>query len=255
MEIPALHIDDQERADQWAGWSYYRRYYVHDSVEEYAACDLLLAGLAEPDREGELRAEVDRGNLCAFVRLIGILVDDHRLDDLRELARDGDGRAFVTLMQLLVRREAEAQLRQESVEFPWATSWLAALLVRQGRVDAALEVLDSLRQHPDYEHGAHSRILSVLREADRVDELRRLADSGDRGAGKQLNWWLFDHHDVNGLRRRAADGDDLALRCLARLLGEPGDSVAAASALQELADCGHPRARKLLERFRSDAPG
>ncbi len=250
---PLLHVDDQEFADEWAGWSYYRRYYVHDSAEATAACDLKLAGLAEPGREWELRAEVAQGNGCAFVRLIGILVDDDRLDDLRDLGRAGDDRAFVTLMQLLVRRGAETQLRRESVEFPSALYWLSALLARLGRVDEAIEALRSLSQHVGHADGARSRILLVLREADRVDELRRLADLGDRAAGRHLNLWLVDHGDLDGLRERAAGGDNQALWSLARLLAEAGDTDAAVSELQELAAQGHPHARKLIEKIRLEA--
>lgn len=250
VAVLSLHVDDQERADAWAGWSYYRRYYVHDSVEQAAACEQTLAGLAEPGREGELRAEVADGNLCAFVRLIGILVDGERFDDMRDLARDGDGRAFATLMELLVRRGDQARLRAESVEFPAAGYWLAALLVRQGAVDEALDVLRDLSRLADHEHGARSQIVSVLRQAGRVDELRAMADAGDRAAGRQVNSWLVERHDVDGLRERAAGGDRQALWSLARLLAEAGDTDAAVSELNELAGQGHSHARKLIEEFR-----
>ncbi|WP_186316179.1 hypothetical protein [Catellatospora sichuanensis] len=50
----------------------------------------------------------------------------------------------------------------------------------------------------------------------------------------------MDHRDVDGLRGRATGGDDQALRSLARLLAEAGDTDAAVSELQELADQGHP---------------
>lgn len=155
-------------------------------------------------------------------------------------------------MQLLVRHRVGTQLRQESAEFPAALYWLSALLARQGRVDEAIEALRCLSRRAGHEHGARLQILSVLREADRVDELRRLADSGDRAAGRQLNLWLVDHHDVNGLRGRAAGGDNQALWSLALLLAEAGNTDAAVSELQELVDQGHPHARKLIEKFRSE---
>src|SRR5438093_1017049 len=99
--------------------------------------------LAE-QRDSELRQMVDEGHRCAFVRLMELLVDAERVEDLREIALGGDERAGVTLAEYWVQLGDEAALRREMVVLPRTGLWLAGLLKDLGRHSEAVEVLTAL---------------------------------------------------------------------------------------------------------------
>ena len=183
-----------EPADQWSGWSYYgaaHRYDVHDTPEATAACDRLMDRLESARDERTLRKlAYDDGNACAFVRLAEMMVDADRLTDLRTLALDGDGRAFATLMELLVREGRVEQLRAEVPVFASARAWLAHALIRRGDVNGALVELELLESDPEHGHFAHSERLNLLLAHGRVEEVRALAEAGDRPAARRLKHWL-----------------------------------------------------------------
>lgn len=187
------HRTDQP-ADQWSGWSYYgaaHRYDVHDTPEATAACDRLMDRLEAAGDERTLRKlAYDDSNACAFIRLVEMMVDADRITDLRTLALDGDGRAFATLMELLVREDRAEQLRAEVPVFASARAWLAHTLVRRGDIDSALLELEELESDPEHGHFAHSERLNLLLAYGRVDEVRMLAEAGDRPAARRLKHWL-----------------------------------------------------------------
>lgn len=232
-------------------WSYYgaaHRYDIHGSESATQACERLMRSLREEGREAELRARTDDGDRCAAITWFEILVDQERLNELRDLGRQGDDRAFVTLMEHLVRRGREAELRREAAAEPYARFWLAELLEETGRVEEALAELALLASHPKYRHGAHSVSLGLLVDRDRIDDLRRLADDGDRPAKRRLHDWLAEHGHLDELQIRA-HGDDHALWRLAETLAERGRAEEALALLRPRAETGHPHARTLIARF------
>lgn len=183
-----------EPADQWSGWSYYgaaHRYDVHDTPEATTACDRQMDRLEAAGDERTLRRlAYDDSNACAFIRLVEMMVDADRIDDLRTLALDGDGRAFATLMELLVHEDRVEQLRAEVPVFASTRAWLAHALVRRGDVDGALVEFELLESDPEHGHFAHSERLNLLLAHERVDEVRALAEAGDRPAARRLKHWL-----------------------------------------------------------------
>lgn len=183
-----------EPADQWSGWSYYgaaHRYDVHDTPEATDACDRQMDRLEAAQDERTLRLlAYDDSNACAFIRLVEMMVDADRIADLRTLALDGDGRAFATLMELLVREDRVDQLRAEVPVFASARAWLAHALVRRGDLDGALIEFELLESDPEHGHFAHSERLNLLLAHERVDEVRALAEAGDRPAARRLKHWL-----------------------------------------------------------------
>lgn len=177
-------------ADQWEGWSYYgaaHRYDIHGAPEAALACAEIMDRLEAAGDEIRLRElAYDQGNRCAFIRLIEILVDADRVDDLRRLARDGDGRAFTTLMEYLVRTNSIDRLRAEVPEFASARIWLAQLHFRRGEVEAGLAELEAAESDPDDGFYAHSERIRQLIRLDRIAEVRAMAETGDRTAARYL---------------------------------------------------------------------
>jgi tetratricopeptide (TPR) repeat protein len=187
-----MTFDVTEPADEHTGWSYYgaaHRYPVHAGDAEEAACARRTAELVAAGREAELHALAAEGDRCAAIATLEVLVDQGRLDELRAMGAAGHDPAFVTLMELFVRREDAAALRAEAERAARARFWLAALLARQGRVDEALAELSRLAEGDEDRHAAHGKILDLLLEHGRVDEVRALAAAGDRPAIRRLNFW------------------------------------------------------------------
>ncbi len=187
-----MTFDVTEPADEHTGWSYYgaaHRYPVHGSDAEEAACGRRTAELIAAGREAELHALASDGDRCAAIATLEVLVDQGRLDELRAMGAAGHDPAFVTLMELFVRREDAAALRAEAERTGRARFWLAALLARQGHVDEAVAELGRLAEDDEDRHAAHGKILDLLLEHGRVDEVRALAAAGDRPAIRRLNHW------------------------------------------------------------------
>ncbi|RKT83942.1 hypothetical protein SAMN05421805_11284 [Saccharopolyspora antimicrobica] len=180
-------VDD---ADQWAGWSYYgaaHRYDVHGTPEAASACARAMDQLEAAGDEARLRElALADGDRCAFVRLIEVMVDGDRIDDLRALARGGDDRAFATLMELLFRTDRVEQLRAEVGEFASARLWLAQLHLRRGEVDAGLAELAAAELDPEHGRSAHSERIAQLLRFGRLAEVRAMAEAGDRVAARRL---------------------------------------------------------------------
>jgi single-stranded DNA-specific DHH superfamily exonuclease len=186
----SMTFDVTEPADQHSGWSYYgaaHRYAVHGSDAEEAACARRTRELVAAGREADLHALAAEGDRCAAIGALEVLVDQGRVDELRAMGAAGHDPAFVTLMELFVRRGDEAALRAEADTAERARFWLSALLVRQGRVDEALAELRLLVDADVDRHAAHGKLLDLLLEHGREEEVRALAAAGDRPAIRRLN--------------------------------------------------------------------
>ncbi|MFQ6396411.1 hypothetical protein ACLMAJ_23420 [Nocardia sp. KC 131] len=178
-----------DTADQWAGWSYYgaaHRYDIHDTPEATSACAQAMDRLETAADEARLRELAHDGDRCAFIRLIEIMVDADRVDDLRLLARGGDDRAFATLMEYLVRTNSIDRLRAEAPEFASARLWLAQLHFHRGEHEAGLAELEAMESDPDNGFYAHSERIAQLIRLDRIAEVRTMAEAGDRTATRRL---------------------------------------------------------------------
>ncbi|MFI6369199.1 hypothetical protein ACIBG0_41630 [Nocardia sp. NPDC050630] len=178
-------------ADQWAGWSYYsaaHRYDIHGTPEATSACAQTMDRLEAAADEARLRELAYDGDRCAFIRVIEIMVDADRVDDLRLLAHDGDDRAFATLMEYLVRTNSIDRLRAEAPEFASARLWLAQLHFRRGEDEAGLAQLEAMESDPDNGFYAHSARIAQLIRLDRMAEVRTMAESGDPRATRRLRW-------------------------------------------------------------------
>nr|WP_240948028.1 NUDIX domain-containing protein [Planosporangium mesophilum] len=140
--------------DRYADWTYLSDLYVCPLADAHRTChrraDLLLA----QGRDDALRAMTDEGHRCAFVRLMRLLVDTNRVEDLRQIAAAGDDRATLTLYEYLSRRYAgddlTAALRREATVLPRMNLWLAGRLAEARRTDEALSLLENLTADPRY---------------------------------------------------------------------------------------------------------
>ncbi|MEV4125747.1 hypothetical protein [Nocardia sp. NPDC049707] len=179
-----------DTADQWAGWSYYgaaHRYDIHGTPEATSACTQAMDRLETAADEARLRElAYDDGDRCAFIRLIEIMVDADRVDDLRLLARGGDDRALTTLMEYLVRTNSIDRLRAQAPEFASARLWLAQLHFHRGEDEAGLAELEAMESDPDNGLYAHSERIAQLIRLDRIAEVRTMAEAGDRTAKRHL---------------------------------------------------------------------
>ncbi len=144
---------------RYDGWSYVGDRYRCPVADAELGCHQRANRLLAERREGELRQMVDEGHRCAFVRLLELLVDADRVEDLREMALAGDERAGVALAEYWSRRGAGAALRHEARLLPRMGLWLARLLRDRGRSDEAMAVLTGLADdvHVDERHRAEAQ--------------------------------------------------------------------------------------------------
>ncbi|MEV0133043.1 tetratricopeptide repeat protein [Dactylosporangium sp. NPDC050688] len=142
-------------------------------------------------------------------QLAGLLAEQGRVDELRDLAATGDWRA---------------------------THRLVDVLTEQGRVEEALQVLRDLAATGDL--SAAQRLADILAEQGRVDELRDLAATGDGYVRHRLADVLAEQGRVDELRDRAATGDEFAAARLADVLAEQGRVEEALQMLRDLAATG-----------------
>ncbi|MCG5446157.1 hypothetical protein NIE79_004724 [Micromonospora sp. NIE79] len=111
---------------------------------------------------------------------------------------------------------------------------LAELLVGQGRVDEAIEVLRPTADDGNYSEA--QRLAELLVGQGRVDEVRTRADAGDRAAGERLAGLLAEQDRVDELRGRADAGDVAAAVRLTEVLAERGRVDEAIEVLRAPAD-------------------
>lgn len=221
--------------DDPSRWSYYgaaHRYDVHGDPAAERACRERTDRLVLGGCEEELRALAGAGDRCAFIALVELLVDADRTADLREMAEAGDDRARTALIELLADRGREGELRAEAERGDGAALYaLVGLMTGGGRIGEALELLDG-GVHPGLDRPARALRLEVLLGAGREEEVRRLADAGDRTAAWALVDRLADRGDIEGLAERARAGDDRALWRWAELLSSSGRVEEAAAVLR-----------------------
>jgi len=142
LPVPEYRGDaDDPRYD---GWSYLGDRYRCPLADAELSCHHRAGRLLAEQRDSELRQMAAEGHRCAFVRLMELLVEAERVEDLREIALSGDERAAVTLAEYWVRRDDEAALRWETAVLPRTGLWLAGLLKDRDRKREAVEVLTAL---------------------------------------------------------------------------------------------------------------
>lgn len=126
-------------------------------------------------------------------------------------------------------REERAAARAQSLrpygDPPLRREWLA-IEVAQGRADEALAVLRELAAFG--EPAARRQLCQLLHDLGRVDELRALADDGDRIAGWLLADLLTDPRRWPQLRTLAERGNPNARSAVAVTLARQGDATGAA---------------------------
>lgn len=210
--------------------------------------------LADQEAVDDLRRRADAGDESAGFRLAETLIDQDRVDEVRARATAGDRAATWRLAQYL-----EGLGRLDEAVAVWR-SWpdvadtaqpLAGVLLRQGRVDEAIQAAALTRAEAGVRHATHD-VNHLLDEYGRLDELRARAESGDGAAARilaerlrkqgQLDealdvltyeegdsvspllraQLLREQGDITRLRTLARDGDEWADRELVGLLHERG---------------------------------
>jgi thioredoxin-like negative regulator of GroEL len=153
------------------------------------------------------------GNESAAIRLVQLLAEHGRVDELRARADAGD---------------------------EYAADWLADLLTEQGRIDEALSMLRARADTGD--SSAARRLADLLAKQGHVDELRARADPGDGFTVHRLADLLIKHGHIEEaltlLRTRADIGRADAAERLADLLAKHGHVDEALSMLRAEADAG-----------------
>jgi 8-oxo-dGTP pyrophosphatase MutT (NUDIX family) len=172
--LPYSGDDDDDR---YADWAYLCDRYVCDLADAHRTCHRRANLLLAQGRDDALRAMVAEGHRCALVRLMRLLVDSNRVEDLRQIAAAGHDRATFTLYEYLSRRytgdDLTAVLRREATVLPRMNVWLAGRLADSGRIDEALELLETLKTDPRYGDEAQQVSHRILVAAGRVTPGRR----------------------------------------------------------------------------------
>jgi hypothetical protein len=174
------------------------------------------------ERRGQLehtitlyRLSADDGDTLAAAQLAHLLVEQGRVEELRQRADDGDEYAATRLATFLTEQDRTEQLRQ------WTDDGMAVdLLVEQGQIEEAIALL---RQRvDDGDTSASPQLAGLLAERGRVEELRERTDAGDVFAAIWLAGLLVEQGRLEELRQRADAGDRNAATRLADLLVEQG---------------------------------
>ncbi|WP_203906836.1 tetratricopeptide repeat protein [Rhizocola hellebori] len=215
-----------------------------DSNAAYRLVDVLTQQNRLEEGVSMLR---ERANAESFAaRLADLLAQMGRIDELRDLADDGNAHAARLLANLLAAHDRVDELRERASGGDLqARQRLVQLLREHGRVD---EAISSLREWAHVgDRKAADLLIWSLAEDGRVDEaaaiLRELSDAGDPEAGNQLIRLLAKNakridEGLNVLRERAAAGDWIANGDLVRLLANQGR----VDEIRDLADNGNNHA-------------
>ena len=198
------------------------------------------------------RAQADAGNSAVTRRLVQLLFERGKVDELRALADAGNSAATRRLAWLLAEQgkvdEAEAVLRPlVDAGDGLAANSLATLLAEQGKVDEAEAV-----RAPMAEAEATRRLVQLLFEQGKVDELRALAEAGNSAAKvgsvaalshvmvvAMLARLLARQGKVDELRALAEADNSAATNPLAWLLADQGKVDEAEAVLRPLPDPGN----------------
>lgn len=155
---------------RYDGWSHLGDRYRCPLTDAELNCHHRASRLLAEQRETELRQMVHEGHRCAFVRLMGLLVEAGWVGSLREVALGGDERAGVTLAEYWVRRGDEAALRRETAVLPRTGLWLAGLLRDRGREREAVEVLTALATDAGADERHRQEAWGLLQRRTKRDE-------------------------------------------------------------------------------------
>ncbi|MFC4071849.1 hypothetical protein [Actinoplanes subglobosus] len=160
---------------------------------------------------GLYRRQAGTGDVFAAAKLNGLLVEQGRVEELRQRADAGDEYAAKWLVE-----QRQAEKRRQQPEDGIAVE----LLIEQDQIEEATRLL---RQSADAgDMSAALRLSGLLAGQGRLAELRQRADSGDVFAAGRLAALLVEQGRVEELRRRADAGDTFAAARLAGLLAEQG---------------------------------
>ncbi|MER7460272.1 tetratricopeptide repeat protein [Micromonospora sp. NPDC126480] len=143
--------------------------------------------LRDQGRLSELRALASDDDDYSRRQLVDLLAEQGNTEELRKIAIDGDTRhrLVTVLVQQGKVNEAVAELRRIAAADPYASLRLANLLVEQGRVDEAIE---ELRESTAAGHDtARLRLIELLEQHGRIDDLRDMAAVGDHDAKDRLS--------------------------------------------------------------------
>ncbi|MFF5077942.1 tetratricopeptide repeat protein [Actinoplanes sp. NPDC000266] len=219
-------------------WSWYAARKQSDVLIEQGRVDEALR---------VLRDIADAGHEDAKERLADVLAAQGRLDELRDRAAAHDEDANRKLADVLAQRGCLEELRERAATGRDASFRLANVLVELGRVD-------ELRERADIgDRAAVVRLPAVLVRQGRIEEaLQWLLDreaTGDEHAARQLVDILCEDGRADELRRRAATGDDYAADRLATALVRQGDFDEALVVLRERNEAECPGAADQLARL------
>jgi thioredoxin-like negative regulator of GroEL len=164
------------------------------------------------------------------------LVEHHHDDDTTRLAENAEARCQ--------DRHATHFYRQLADSGSWqAAKRLVELLIDQGRIGEAIEVLRPLADAGD-DHAAY-QLADLLFGLGRTGELQALADTGDDEAAQLLAWLLVDRGCIDELWARAntgATGFGYAAEGLADLLVDQGRTDEVIELLRAPAEAGYVNA-------------
>lgn len=207
--------------------------------------------LAEQGRVDDLRVRADAGEKTAGFEFADLLLDQGHLDQLRARADAGDRAATLRLAQHMERsghREDAITVLRGYPDVADVASFLANLLVKQGRLDEAIEALRPAADIDTVIVTERALLDDLLAQQGRVEELRARASAGDRHA----MWRLADQMENAGrvdetielLSAHADDDHSVAFR-LAELLAKHGRMAS----LRVRADAGDKEAASRLARL------
>lgn len=179
-----------------------------DAGDQHAAAELAVL-LAEQGHVEEairiLQGYADAGSGHAAARLADLLVGQGRVDDLRLRADAGDRCAADCLAAVLAQQGRVEELGQlADAGHEYAAVQLACHLANQGRDDEAIALLCEYTNADS--PGAAFLLSSLLAKKGRIEELRRLADTGDEFAAVQLTGLLADEEHAGELALEVAAG-------------------------------------------------
>lgn len=212
-----------------------------------------LAGLLGQKGEvDELRSRADAGDPAAVQVLAGLLVrqgnDEEALSLLRARADAGDRGAACHLADILVEggasEEAEGIFRaltRDGHHGAWYR--FANLLAARGDLDGAMAVLLD-QPHAGGALMNASPVAEALARAGRLDDLRVLADAGNKPADDRLAGLLAEGGQTEELQARAEVAGSGAAWQFSALLARTGRL----EELRDRAEAGDPVARFLLDR-------
>ena len=236
-----------EKVTEGSDGDEYSDEYWGESVSER-----LVRLLADQGREDELRSRAHSGDLIAMWALVELLRGKDRLEEAAELLDSLahlDDLAFAwAQVDLLTRRgrvsEAIKVLDKVATLVGSPSEQLCSLLIKQGHINEAINALQARINANDL--FASEQLASLLVEYGRIDELRTRAAAGDGDAANRLADLLEQEHDIEALHARAAAGDGHAARRLADVLVDQGYRDKAVDLLRARADGGDWKAARRL---------